>query len=89
MRLARIAGAIANPSALLCFLLLGGCASLYPHDAGVAKVTADATLEQAYEVATDAVGQGSALEIEDIGEGSSDAGQEVWAGQGEDDRDDD
>jgi colicin import membrane protein len=45
--------------------------------------------EDAYDVASTAVGEGSAIEIEDIGAGSSDAGQEVWAGQGEDDRADD
>ena len=46
-------------------------------------------LDEAYDVSSQAVGEGSAFEIEDIGEGGSDSGQQVWAGQGEDDRPDD
>jgi hypothetical protein len=46
-------------------------------------------LDGAYDVASGAFGEGSALEVEDIAEGGSDTGQQVWAGQGEDDRADD
>ena len=40
----------------------------------------------AYDVSSEPVGEGSSLEIEDVSEAGGDSGQQVWAGQGKDDR---